>query len=69
MMTVIKDMQGQLGNIANFINFRQSCKFSSKTKMNSREHVNAITLNSGKQLECNHFDKSEKNDKNRGNNE
>ena len=37
--------------------------------MNSQEHVNAITLRSGKQLEDNHLGKSEKNDENMGNNE
>ena len=31
--------------------------------MNPREHVNAIILMSGKQLEDNHFGKSRKNDK------
>ena len=41
----------QIGQIANSINNRNSGKLPSKTEMNPREHVNAITLRSGKMVE------------------
>ena len=47
-MILIKDVQDQFGNIANIINLRQPNEFSSKIEMNSREHVDTITLRSGK---------------------
>ena len=60
MMTMIRDVQGQLGTIANFTNLRQPDKFSSKIKVNPGEHMNVITLNSGKQLKDNQLGKNGK---------
>ncbi|XP_052188814.1 uncharacterized protein LOC127799091 [Diospyros lotus] len=45
-----RNLEVQLGQISNAINPRDQGKFPSKTKMNVRDEVMAVTLRSGKQL-------------------
>ena len=46
-----RNLEVQIGQIANFINNRNPGEFPSKIEVNSREHVNAITLRSGRIVE------------------
>ena len=45
-----RNVEVQIGQIANAINNRSQGELPSKTEVNPREHVKAITLRSGKQL-------------------
>ena len=46
----IKNLERQMGQIVNMLNIRQSGTLPSDIERNPREHVNVITLRSGKEL-------------------
>ena len=46
-----RNLEVQIGQIANAINNRNRGELSSKTEVNPKEHANAITLRSGKTVE------------------
>ena len=49
--TMYRNIEVQVGQIANAINVRQPGELPSRTKVNLGEHVNAIMLRSGRHLE------------------
>ncbi|XP_071926187.1 uncharacterized protein [Coffea arabica] len=56
--TMYRNLEVQIGQIANVINNRNPGELSSKTEVNPREHVNAIILRSGKTVEGFDFENS-----------
>nr|XP_027121804.1 uncharacterized protein LOC113738745 [Coffea arabica] len=56
--TMYRNVEVQIGQIANVINNRNPGELPSKTEVNPREHVNAIILRSGKTVEGFDFENS-----------
>lgn len=53
-----RSLEFQIGQLSNAFNGRKPGELPSKTEVNPREHVNAITLRSGRTLEDNNLGKS-----------
>ncbi|XP_071917116.1 uncharacterized protein [Coffea arabica] len=49
--TMYRNVEVQIGQIASYLNNRNQGELPSKTEVNPKEHVKAITLRSGRQLE------------------
>ena len=62
-----KSLEFQIGQLANAFNGRRPGELPSKTEINSREHINAITLRSGRTLEDNNLGKIGKSHENEEN--
>ena len=60
--TMYKNVEVQIGQIPSSLNNRNQEKLSSKTKVNPKEHVKAITLRNDKQLEDSPIVEDEKNE-------
>ena len=52
MSATMKSLETQVGQLATGLKNQRKCKFPSNTKQNPRDHCIAITLRSGREVEC-----------------